>query len=373
MTENIDNISMQNQAQDNEIDLLALAKQVWKRRVFIIIVTVVFFVLGLIVAMTSSKIYTAETTFIVQSAESSSRGGNLAGLASLAGVSVGGQSSSSNELSPVLYPMIIQSTPFQLKLMKEKYSYANSPEELPLEDYLAQNTKLSVMSTLMKYTIGLPGLIFGSKEEPSNSDISTDNKLMKLTEDEHRAKNYLKNNISVELNSEERSVILTANTGDPALSAQLIDKTYELLQSEILDNKTATAKQKLEYVSKLYDEKKKEYTKAQLALASYRDRNSNIISARAQTEGQRLENEYQLAFSIFSDISKQKEQAKLKVQDNTPILKIIEPVRIPEHPSKPNKTLIIIIFIFLGGILGIGFVFLQDFIKGAKKHWNQLD
>ncbi|MFV0345095.1 MAG: Wzz/FepE/Etk N-terminal domain-containing protein [Bacteroidales bacterium] len=373
MAENTENINEQRQVQEDEIDLLALAKQIWKRRVFIIIVTGVFFVLGLIVAITSSKVYTAETTFIVQTASSSSGGGNLAGLASLAGINLGSQSSGSEELSPTLYPMLISSTPFQLKLMKEEFFFSDIDKTMSLESYLAENSKPSAMSVVKKYTIGLPGLIFGAKEEEGDgSSASSGDKLLVLTKEEREAKDFLTENLSIELNDKDGYITLSSNTGNPVFAAQLVDKTYAMLQGEILDSKTATAKQKLEFVNKLYEEKKKEYTKAQLTLASYRDRHSNVISARAQTEEQRLENEYQLAFSVFSELAKQREQAKLKVQDDTPILKIVEPVSVPKFPSKPNKMLIIIIFIFLGGVLSVGFVFLQSFLSKAKERWKEI-
>ncbi|MFV0507187.1 MAG: Wzz/FepE/Etk N-terminal domain-containing protein [Bacteroidales bacterium] len=370
--ESTENAGIQNQAQDDEIDLLALIKQVWKRRIFIIIVMATFLVLGVIVSLTSAKEYTADMSFIVQSSKISD-GGNLTSLASLAGISLGSHNAGSEEISPSLYPVIIGSTPFQFKLMKEEFIFGNMTEAVVMEDYLEKNIKPSLSSTIKKYTIGLPQLIFGSKNEESGTSTSSYDKLLVLTKKERIAKSFLKDHLSIELNAKEGYITLSCNTGNPVFSAQLVDRSYDLLQNEIIESKTASATQKLDFINKLYDEGKKDYNKAQLALAAYRDSHSNVISARAQTEEQRLENEYQLAFSVYSELAKQREQTKLKVQDDTPMLKIVEPVSIPQSPSKPNRPLIIIIFTFLGGVLGVGIVFLQNFLSRVKDHWKELD
>ena len=52
-------VSQPADAQEQEIDLIALVKRLWKKKIFIIYVTVAFMVLGLMVALFSKKEFTA--------------------------------------------------------------------------------------------------------------------------------------------------------------------------------------------------------------------------------------------------------------------------------------------------------------------------
>jgi hypothetical protein len=102
---------------DDEIDLIALLKTVFVARRFVIKTTILFAVLGIILAVVSPTKYTASSTFVPQLSEGQTNS-PLGGLASLAGINVsaimGGQP---QEISPSLYPQIAESVPYRLALL----------------------------------------------------------------------------------------------------------------------------------------------------------------------------------------------------------------------------------------------------------------
>ena len=112
-----DSISEQN-SEDQEIDLLEIIGRLWCERRFILKVTFVFVVLGILVALFSSKVYTAQCSIVPQTA-SKNTGGSLSGLAAMAGINLGNMESG-ELLSPKIYSMIINSVPFQKDLMQVK-------------------------------------------------------------------------------------------------------------------------------------------------------------------------------------------------------------------------------------------------------------
>ena len=76
--------------QEDEIDLIELAKVIWSKRWFIAKVTGVFLILGLVIAFTSPKEYQTSMTLIPEAASAEGGlGGSLGGLAALAGVNLG--------------------------------------------------------------------------------------------------------------------------------------------------------------------------------------------------------------------------------------------------------------------------------------------
>ena len=105
-------------------------------------------------------------------------------------------------------------------------------------------------------------------------------------------------------------------------------------------------------------------------LAQFRDANRNFASAIAKATEERLSNEYTVALGVYSELAKQREQAGIQVKEDTPIFTIVEPVTVPNEPSKPKRALILVAFVFLGGFIGIGLVLVLPFvaqISGSKR------
>jgi uncharacterized protein involved in exopolysaccharide biosynthesis len=127
----------------------------------------------------------------------------------------------------------------------------------------------------------------------------------------------------------------------------------------------------MEFIQNRFDEKKKEFEGAQAKLAGFRDRNKNVTSALARTEEEQLQNEYLLAFNVYSELAQQLEQARIKVKEDTPVFSIIKPVTVPLEKSKPNRTLIVLIWIMIGALGGAGVVFGRKYLPEVKKRWNE--
>ncbi|MEG0499225.1 MAG: GNVR domain-containing protein, partial [Alistipes sp.] len=139
----------------------------------------------------------------------------------------------------------------------------------------------------------------------------------------------------------------------------------------ITEFKIDKVKSNLEFVQGRYDELKLEYEKAQMARARYQDSNQHISTSRARSEYERLNNQYQLAFNIYSEMATQLEQAKIQVKETAPVLTVISPVVMPNQPSKPKRMLILISFTFMGVVAGCGYVLfaplLRDVLSSRRK------
>ena len=77
--------NLQNYLEEDQIDIIALLKKVWLGKKLIVKTTILFFIIGCIVALLSPVVYTSQTTFVPQVSDdqmSTSKGG-LGSLASL--------------------------------------------------------------------------------------------------------------------------------------------------------------------------------------------------------------------------------------------------------------------------------------------------
>lgn len=374
MTEIQKNTSVQQS--DDEIDLIALAKTIWNGKKIIITFVVVFMILGFFVAILSPKEYTASTTMVPQLSSGKSKLGGLSSLAAMAGFNLD-MNMETSELSPLIYPQIVESVPFQLEIMETHFNFKDVDHPVSLYDYYMDYAKPDVISAVKKYTIGLPFVILnaikGNKNEnvPAVAGEELFDAPIALTKDQEKIRKMLSEKITLETNEKQGYVILHAITHDPVLASQVAHKAQLLLQKYITEFKIKKASAQLAFITERYAEKKKDFEKAQTNLAVFVDRNKNVTSALARTEEVRLQNEYKLAFEVYSQLAQQLEQAQITVKEDTPVFSIVKPVTVPLEKSKPNKPMILVIWTFLGGVLGIGWIFGKQFLADIRKKWNE--
>ncbi|MFB5611479.1 MAG: Wzz/FepE/Etk N-terminal domain-containing protein [Nitrosopumilaceae archaeon] len=350
--------------EEDEIDLIELLKKVWSSKRFIVRWTGYFIVIGLVVALLSPKEFTASSTFIPQTSESKT-GGSLSGLASLAGISLGG-ATTGGEIPPTLYPQILNSVPVKRSILSI---------EVPLDQtsvtysaYLLEKPT-PILSLVKKYTIGLPGVILGAIRGTEASTETSSNPMI-VTQEEKGLFETLEAQIALSVNEKEGFVELSVTTDDATVAAVLTSKVKEILQQQIIDYKIQHGKEYLNFTQKQYNEKQKEYFALQDEVARAKDQNKNIISERYQNQFKQKEGELLIAQSVYQELAKQLEQAKLQVAKDTPIFSTIKPVTIPTERSAPKRSLILVIWAFLGFVVSVGVVLVKEPVLNIWKEIN---
>ena len=359
---------MENQLKEDEIDLIALIKSLWISKKFIIRLTLGFAALGIAVALLSPLVYTASSTFIPQSSQAGSSS-SLSGVASLVGINLGGNISG-NEIPPSLYPQIIQSTTYKRDLLELPLKMSPEKPDIFLKDYMLQkNSSSDFLGTVKKYTIMLPFTILSAiKGEEKNSNYNSSNYAMSVSSEEEELFDDLSDILSLSVNSKERFVTLSASMGDPMVSAIIAKGAQEILQKNIINYKIKSASEQLEFNQKQLDLKKIEFDSLQNKLALFKDSNLNIVDSRFRNKLSGLESEFNIVSAVYQELSKQLEQSKLQVSRDTPVFSVINKVTIPNQRSAPKRSLTVVIYSFIGFILGCGFVLAKTpFLKIIKE------
>lgn len=356
--------------EEDTIDLVEILQKLWAKRKFILIVTGVAMALGLLVALLTPNQYTASCTLVPQTGERRT-GGSLSGLAAMAGISLGDMTSG-EVLSPNVYPNIIKNVEFQKELLHARYTFPNVPEPITYYHYATdkQYRKFNLLAAIKKYTIGLPGVIIGAirgePEDTPGTGTAADS-IPRLTYKEQKVLEDLYESFSLNLNEKEGYVQLSTTLRDPYLAAQITLKAQQLLQQYLTEFKLQKVRAKLEFVEGSYQEAKANFEAKQEELARFRDANVNLTSAMARTREEKLQSEYSLLLGVYTELAKQKEQAKIAVTETTPILTVIEPVVVPVEKSKPSRARMLIIYTFLGLIFGVGWVLGVPYLKETFK------
>ena len=356
---------------EDQIDIIALLSKVWVGRRFIIKSAIIAAVIGVLVAIFTPNTYTASSMFTPNSSGGSSGGSSgLKGLASLAGINIGSSMEGAKEISPMLYGKILESYTFKKELLEAPLK--NLEGVTSLRDFFEKEaSSSSFFGTVKGYTIGLPSKIIGwFKSEPKESSSQSLEGLNTLTEEEFGYFKAIDAMLSLNINDKDGYLEITATSKLPQLAAQLVKNGENILQNQIIAIKTKSSLELLAYLEEQYTIKNKLLIEAQDNLANFKDRNLNISRSSFSNAQTRLEAELQVATSVFQNVVTQLEQVKLQVAKDTPVFSFLKPVLVPTEKSAPKRSLILIIWLFLGIVISIGYLIARepvlDMIKQIK-------
>jgi uncharacterized protein involved in exopolysaccharide biosynthesis len=354
---------------DDEIDLIEVAKTIWAGRKLILKVTGVFLIIGLIIAFGSKVEYEASCKLMPENQEGmKSNLGGLGSLAGLAGINL--DMGGTGALTPELYPQIAQSVPFIMKVWDEPIEFEKQDTTISSYIYFKEIDKPSFLGLIFKYSIGLPFQVkaWFTKSDEQKNTTENEPQIIRLNKEDTELLEKYRDRISVNVDTKTGILTLSTEMPDAMAAAELAQLSIDQLTKYATDYKVSKAKENFDFVQARYDEAKIEFENSQEKLAVFNDRNRNVVTALAQSESQRLQNEYNLTFEVYKGLATQLEQAKIKVKEETPVFTVLEPVKVPVDKSSPKRILILVSALFIGFIIGTITILLSQAI--SKKNSN---
>lgn len=351
---------------ETKIDLIDLLRKIIYIRKALYKAAGIGLILSVIITFSIPKQYTVKVTLSPE--VGNSKGNN--GLAGLAASFLGSEVSTgygSDALNVSLSDNIISSTPFLLELLKIKVSTTNKNTNISLENYLTNYS-----SPWWNYVINIPGIIvreiklcFHNKKN-NQDDRRQKQGAIEISKEENRKLRILQENITTSINKQTAITTISVTLQDPEVTAIVADSVIQKLQEYIINYRTSKAKEDCIYLEKMFKERQTEYYAAQKKYADYVDANDNLILQSVRTEEERLQNDMNLAYQVYSQVSNQLQVARAKVQEEKPVFAVVEPAVIPLQPSGTNIMVFAFIFIFLAMISTICWQLT------GKRIWNKL-
>jgi uncharacterized protein involved in exopolysaccharide biosynthesis len=236
-----------------------------------------------------------------------------------------------------------------------------------------ESSSSSFFGTVKEYTIGLPSKIIGLfKSERIETSLQSVEGMNTVSEEEFEYFKGIDEMLTLNINDKDGYLEISATSKLPQLAAQLVKNGENILQNQIIAIKTKSSSELLAYLEEQYTIKNKLLIEAQDNLANFKDRNLNISRSSFSNAQTRLEAELQVATSVFQNVVTQLEQVKLQVAKDTPVFSFLKPVIVPTEKSAPKRSLIVIIWLFLGVVVSIGYLLakepLLDMIKQIKSN-----
>lgn len=341
--------------EEQEIDLLELAGKVWAERRLVLKWCGVAVIVALVVGFSIPKEYTT-TVMLAPEVEGGSRSlGGLSALAGMAGINVNA-GESSDALYPELYPDIVSSVGFTTELFPVFVEDEEGELKTTLYNYLKEEQRSPWWSAILSFPFKCIGWITSLFRDEEEENVGQGIDPFRLTKDETSVVKMLNERISVSVDKKTSVITLSVTMQDPLISATMTDTVMQKLQNYITEYRTNKARHDLDFTQKLYDEAQKKYYVAQQAYADYVDMNQNISLRSVQTRQERLQNEMNLAYNLYNQTAQQLQLAKAKVQENTPVYTIVQAATVPLKASKPSKLMILVGFVFLAGVISVGWI-----------------
>ena len=333
------------------------ARKLWNRRGLILRTCAIGIAAGLIVGLGTPKEYTAGIFIVPES----SRRNASSGMAALSGM-VGGDGgpSSATERDAIysaLYPAIIHSTPFLVRLFDVKVREQKDGAETTLSRYLRERQKRPWWNAVTSAPSRLAGwvatLLGGTPDEVSKKGRKENGMdIFRLSPEEAGMAGAIASRIGVAVDeggSSRRRITLTVTMQDPLVAATVADTVLAHLKEYVTDYRTAKARRMLEYAENIRREAQAEYYAAQERQTRYADANRNPAMLTSRAELVRLRNEVNLALTAYNQAELQVQVAEAKVKRMIPVLAVIQPATVPLTPSSPRKVLILAVCVLLAG------------------------
>ena len=354
--------------EENEIDIIELIQKLWAERKFIITAACIAMVVGIVIAFTTPKTYTANVVLAPESSKSAS--GSLASAASMLGLgnlNLGG--SDADALRVTLYPDIVNSTPFIIDLMDTPVQPLKSEESMVLTEYFKTN-RSSLMGTVISLPFKALGWVISlfKSDEGEADGFGTDVvDPFQLTKKQALAASKLRKSLNVNVNQKTGVTTVSVTMQDPKVAAVIADTLITKLKQHITKYRTSKAEDDCKYWEELCEQRQQEYYDAQKRYADYSDANRNVILQSVLNERERLQNEKSLALQLYTTVATQLQMARAKVQEAKPVFAVVEPATIPRKASSTSRSMTVMMFTFLGGVFAAAWIlFGRDLLKKFK-------
>lgn len=346
-----------------EIDIMELIGKLWKKRAMIIKWCVVGAVIGLVAGFSIPKTYTAGVTLAPETQQRTNS--SVSSIASMMGVNL---NNSVDAISVEMFPDVVHSTPFIVELFDLPVTFERKDSVITtsLVEYMKEYQRAPWWSAVIQAPFKALGWVMSLGKEKEDDAVAGPLNPTNLPKKERGVVKFFSENIMVNVDKKTGKTSMSLELQDPLVVATVMEAVTENLKTYMSDYRTSKARQDIENLEVICEQRKADYYKAQQAYAQFVDGNKSVIRQSAQAEQERLQQEMNLAYQVYSQVATQLEGARIQAEQAKPVFVIIDPVTVPNRKTAPSKAKMLIIFTFLAGCISVAWVLFGD------EYWKKL-
>jgi len=330
-----------------EIDVWGIVKKVFSDKTTLFKFAGVFLLIGIVVAIDSPKQYTSTAQLAPESYELMGSS-SLGGMASALGISLGA-SASSDAIYPEIYPDLFASTDFQISLFQVPVRLKDSSDSRSYYDHLLKDKHVSFWEVPSVEANKLINKFFVHDEQAA-MDNSVDP--FRLTKTQNNICALMRSSISCVVDKKTNIITISVTDEDPLVAATMNDTLMNRLQDYITEYRTKKARHDVEYYQKLCTEAYNDYEEACDKYGQFADSHMQSVLQMVSNKQEQMENDMAQKYNTYTTFYTQLQAAKAKVQECTPVFTVIQSPSVPVKASSIPRSLIVVLFVLFGGVLG---------------------
>lgn len=340
---------------ESEIDIMELISKLWKRRSMIIKWCIGGAILGLIIGFSIPKTYSASVTLAPELEQKA--GSGVSSIASMMGVNL---NNSIDAINAEMFPDVVHSTPFIVELFDLPVTFERKDSVITttLLDYMKEYQRSPWWTPVLNFPFKVLGWCIDLVTPDDEDEASGDGTLNpnNLPKDERLVVKFFAENIMVNVDKKTLKTNMSLEMQDPQVVYVVLNAVIDHLKAYMSDYRSSKARQDVENLSIICEQRKADYYAAQQAYAKYIDANKSVILQSAQAEQERLQQEMNLAYQVYSQVATNLEGARIQEQQAKPVFAIVQPPVVPIKKTAPSKAKMLVIFTFLAGCCSAGWV-----------------
>ncbi len=291
---------------ESRSDWMDILSVLWHSRKFIRIVTGGVTVLAVIISFLLPEYFRSTAILLPDTDKSKLASGGMSDLAALAGVSVNG------EVALVkLYPTIIRSESVLRNVIYSRYKTKAYPDSANL----IQFWEIKEKNSEREYEVALLAL-------RTALEVSMDIKIGVVT--------------------------MAIETEEPQLSADILNNIIREVEINIRMKRNSNVSEQRMWIDARLVEVKADLSKAENAFKIFREKNRSVSgSPQLLLDEERLMREVQINSTMYVELKKQYELAKIEEIRTTPIINVLDYGRAAAKKDRPKKGTIVLISMIL--------------------------
>jgi hypothetical protein len=333
---------MEEQKKDiTPIDFIQIVKKLWPHRKTYYWVMPTTLILTYLYMICIPRYYNCTVSLAPESG-GTSISGSLGSIASSFGLGDLAKLNSDDAIFAEIYPDVIKSKKFISELMVVDVKTKEGDVNCNYYTYLRDHQRTAWWNVVKS---NIKSMFSESSTDNYNGKekISTFN----LTQVQDDVFGSAQNKITCSVDKKTNVVTITVRDQDPLVCATMADATCQKLQDFIIAYRTNKSRIDYEYYKKLCEESRKEYDKALDRYASCADAYTNSVLTIYKARVEKLENDMQAKYNIYTAMNTQMQAARAKLQEATPAFTVIESASVPIKPAGPKRMLISIVMMIL--------------------------
>jgi uncharacterized protein involved in exopolysaccharide biosynthesis len=322
--------------QIESINFGAFRRIIWKEKWIIILIAFLVMGGGVYYAFTAQEEFESQGKILPEIPPTA--GGSLGSLAGALGIGGIDLKNSTEAIRPDLYPEVLKSTPYFLALMEQPVK-TKLNQSLKFADFYHQvveeNEEVDTM-LIKKFKVDAKGFYI----------------LNRLNE--NRIKD-LKTRIFSTYDRKAGVITISVKLPDPVVAATIAKFSMDYLTEYVIEYRTQKNKREVDFLKERLDLARGKYYSNQTKKAQYNDQFQapTIRLQSADIQRERIQAEYNTSSTFYNSLLTKYEEAKIKLHQETPVIKVLEPPTAPTRKSEPRRSVIVALSGLIGGFLGV--------------------